>query len=84
MHQIGQQEDRSAQLRMPSTRLVIKLNISTVYARATDNDYQNGVRQPNPPRVNMLKLVNHIEANRGKFMEGKHLKFPIASHHKGP
>ena len=28
----------------------------------------------------MLKLVNHIEANRG----GKHLKFPIASHPKGP
>ena len=34
----------------------------------------------NTPRVNMLKLVNHIEANRG----GKHLKFPIASHPKGP
>ena len=44
-----------------------------------------GVRQPNPPsRVNMLKVVNHIEANRGKFNEGKHLKFPIASHPKGP
>ena len=28
----------------------------------------------------MLKLVNHIEANRG----GKHLKFPIARHPKGP
>ena len=28
----------------------------------------------------MLKLVNHVEANRG----GKHLKFPIASHLKGP
>ena len=41
---------------------------------------ENGVRQPNLPRVNMLKLVNHIEANRG----GKHLKFPIASHPKGP
>ena len=41
---------------------------------------ENGVRQPNPPRVNMLKLVNHIEANKG----GKHLKFPIASHPKGP
>ena len=41
---------------------------------------ENGVRQPNLPRVNMLKLVNHIEANR----EGKHLKFPIASHPKGP
>ena len=41
---------------------------------------ENGVRQPNPPRVNMLKLFNHIEANKG----GKHLKFPIASHPKGP
>ena len=30
----------------------------------------------------MLKLVNHIEANRGR-MEGKHLKFSIASHPKG-
>ena len=28
----------------------------------------------------MLKLVNHTEANNG----GKHLKFPIASHPKGP
>ena len=45
---------------------------------------ENGVRQPNPPpRVNMLKVVNHIEANRGKFNEGKHLKFPMASHPKG-
>ena len=41
---------------------------------------ENGVRQPNPPRVNMLKLINHIEANKG----GKHLKVPIASHPKGP
>ena len=32
----------------------------------------------------MLKTVNHIEANRGKFNEGKHLKFPITSHPKGP
>ena len=44
----------------------------------------NRVRQPNPPRINMLKVVNHIEANRGRFNEGKHLKFPIASHPKGP
>ena len=28
----------------------------------------------------MLKLVNHTEADKG----GKHLKFPIASHPKGP
>ena len=39
---------------------------------------ENGVRQPN-----MFQLVNHIEANRGR-MEGKHLKFPIASHPKEP
>ena len=43
---------------------------------------ENGVRQPNPPRVNMLKLVNHIEATRGT--QEKHLKFPITKHPKGP
>ena len=32
---------------------------------------ENGVRQANPPKVNMLKLVNHIEANRGRFNERK-------------
>ena len=42
---------------------------------------ENGVRQPNPPRVNMLKIVNHIGDNRGP--QGKHLKFPIATHPKG-
>ena len=28
-----------------------------------------GDRQPNPPRVNVLKVVNHIEANRGSSMK---------------
>ena len=32
----------------------------------------------------MLKVVNHIAANSGKFNEGKHLKFPISSHPRGP
>ena len=41
-----------------------------------------GVRQPNPPRVNMLKTINNIEATRGP--QGKHLKFPITKHRKGP
>ena len=41
-----------------------------------------GVRQPNPPRVNMLKTINHIEGTRGP--QGKHLKFPIGKHPKGP
>ena len=40
------------------------------------------VRQPNPPRGNMLKTINHIEATRGP--QGKHLKFTIATHPKGP
>ena len=43
---------------------------------------KNGVRQTNPPRVNMFKLVNHIAATKGS--QGKHLKFPIAKHPKGP
>ena len=29
-------------------------------------------------------MVNHIEANRGRFNGEKHLTFPIASHPKGP
>ena len=37
--------------------------------------------EPNRPRVNMLKIVNHIEATRGP--QGKHLKFPMAKHPKG-
>ena len=36
---------------------------------------ENEVRQPNPPVVNMLKMVNHIGATKGP--QGKHLKFPI-------
>ena len=43
---------------------------------------ENGVRQPNPPRVNMLKIVNHIESTKGP--QGKHLKFPIAKQPKEP
>ena len=43
---------------------------------------KNGVRQPNPPRVNMLKIVNHIGATKGP--QGKHFKFPIGKHPKGP
>ena len=43
---------------------------------------ENIVRQLNPPRVNMLIIVNHIGTNRGP--QGKHFKFPIATHPKGP
>ena len=43
---------------------------------------ENGVRQPNPPVVNMLKIVNHIGATKGP--QGKHLKFPIETDPRGP
>ena len=50
--------------------------------KMTPTSMKIGVRQPNLPRVNMLKIVNHIGTNRGP--QGKHLKFPIATHPKGP
>ena len=43
---------------------------------------ENGVRQPNPPTVNMLKIVNHIGATMGS--QEKHLKFPIDVDPRGP
>ena len=43
---------------------------------------ENGVRQPNPPMVNMLKIVNHIKATSGS--QEKHLKFPIDVDPRGP
>ena len=43
---------------------------------------ENGVRQPNPPLVNMLKIVNHIGTTSGS--QEKHLKFPIDVNLRGP
>ena len=43
---------------------------------------ENGVRQPNPPLVNMLKIVNHIGTTSG--LQEKHLKFPIDVEPRGP
>ena len=43
---------------------------------------ENGVRQPNPPMVNMLNIVNHIGATKGS--QEKHLKFPINVDPRGP
>ena len=43
---------------------------------------KNGVRQPNPPVANMLKIVNNIGAT--KEPQGKHLKFPIDVDPRGP
>ena len=43
---------------------------------------ENGVRQPNPLMVNMLKIVNHIGATSGS--QEKHLKFLINVDPRGP
>ena len=43
---------------------------------------ENGVRQPNLPMVNMLKIVNHIGATSGS--QEKHLEFPIDVYPRGP
>ena len=32
----------------------------------------------------MIRVINHIDTHKGSFHEGKHLKFPIASHPRGP
>ena len=42
----------------------------------------NPHNQPNPPLVNMLKIVNHIGTTSGS--QEKHLKFPIDVNPRGP
>ena len=42
----------------------------------------NPRNQPNPPMVNMLKIVNHIGTTSGS--QEKHLKFPIDVNPRGP
>ena len=42
----------------------------------------NPPNQPNPPLVNMLKIVNHIGTTSGS--QEKHLKFPIDVDPRGP
>ena len=57
-------------------------------AQATPQDENDthidecGYTQPNPPVVNMLKIVNHIGTTSGT--EEKHLKFPIDVDARGP
>ena len=61
-----------------------KANLAQVAPQTEHNTHidENGVRQPNPHMVNMLKIVNHIGATRGS--QEKHLKFPIDVDPRGP
>ena len=55
---------------------------ATLQAEQDTHIDENGVRQPNPPMVNMLKVVNHIGTTSGT--QEKHLKFPIDVNPRGP
>ena len=59
-------------------------NLAQATLQAEQDTYidDNGVRQLNPPMVNMLKLVNHIGTTSGS--QEKHLKFPIDVDPRGP
>ena len=59
-------------------------NLAQATPQAEQDTYidENGVRQPNPPMVNMLKIVNHIGTTSGS--QEKHLKYPIDVNRRGP
>ena len=59
-------------------------NLAQATLQAEQDTYidENGVRQLNPPMVNMLKIVNHIGTTSGS--QGNHLKFPIDVNPRGP
>ena len=58
------------------------LALATPQAEQDTHIDECGIRQPNPPMVNMLKLVNHIGTTSGS--QEKHLKFPIDVDPRGP
>ena len=62
----------------PQTKKNIYFNDFTGYGFSNYNPHN----QPNPPMVNMLKIVNHIGTTSGS--QEKHLKFPIDVDPRGP
>ena len=61
-----------------------RVNLAQVAPQSEQDTHidENGVRQLNPPMVNVLKIVNHIGTTRGS--QEKHLKFPIDVDPRGP
>ena len=59
-------------------------NLAQATLQAEQDTYidKNGVRQLNPPMVNMLKIVNHIGTTSGS--QENHLRFPIDVNPRGP
>ena len=67
-----------------SKKTARRANLAQVAPQTEQDTYsdENGVRQPNPPMVNMLKIVNHIRVTSGS--QEKHLKFSIDVDPRGP
>ena len=77
-----------------SKRKTTRANLTQIAPQAEQDTYYNpqakqdthidecGIRQPNPPMVNMLRIVNHIGTTSGS--QGNHLKFPIDVDPRGP
>ena len=77
-----------------SKKKTTRANLAQIAPQAEQDIYYNpqaeqdthidecGIRQPNPPMVNMLRIVNHIGTTSGS--QGNHLKFPIDVHPRGP
>ena len=69
-----------------SKRKTTRANLAQIAPQAEQDIYYNpqakqdthidecGIRQPNPPMVNMLRIVNHIGTTSGS--QENHLKFP--------
>ena len=77
-----------------SKRKTTRANLAQIAPQAEQDTYYNpqaeqdthidecGIRQPNPPMVNMLRIVNHIGTTSGS--QGNDLKFPIDVDPRGP
>ena len=77
-----------------SKKKMTRANLAQIAPQAEQDIYYNpqaeqdthidecGIRQPNPPMVNMLRIVNHIGTTSGS--QGNHLKFPIDVDPRGP
>ena len=77
-----------------SKRKTTRANLAQIAPQAEQDTYYNpqaeqdthidecGIRQPNPPMVNMLRIVNHIGTTSGS--QRNHLKFPINVDPRGP
>ena len=57
--------------------------VGNVQINEGEDAYQDefGHTQPYPPpRVNMLRVINHLQTYQGKFSEDKYIKFKVSSH----